>query len=104
MQGFHALGRLTREPKLDYAGDKPKCQMVIAVEDKERNRTDFFPMIAWHQQAINCAQYLVKGHEVAIQGKWRSSNYTENGKPRTRFEIEIEHIKFLQAPKGDYKK
>jgi single-strand DNA-binding protein len=101
MQGYHAIGRLTREPKLEYSGDKAKCLMVLAVEDKRRNRTDFIPAVAWHQQAINCANYLVKGQEVAIQGKLRSSNYTENGKPRTRYEVEIEDIKFQQAPKSN---
>lgn len=100
MQSFTAVGRLTKEPNLVYSGDKARCEMVLAVEDRERNRTDFFPAVAWHQQAVNCANYLVKGQEVAIIGKWRSSNYTKNGMPMTRLEVEIESIKFLQAPKA----
>lgn len=99
MQSMHAIGRLTREPKLVYSGDKPRCDMVLAVEDKVRRRTDFFPLVAWNQQAINCTQYLVKGQEVAIIGKLRSSNYQKDGQPLTRYEVEIEEIKFLQAPK-----
>ncbi|WP_066297419.1 single-stranded DNA-binding protein [Bacillus sp. FJAT-29937] len=99
MQNFHAIGRLTRAPKLVYSGEKPRCEMVLAVEDRERNRTDFFPIVAWHQQAINCANYLVKGQEVSIYGKWRSSNYKKDGQPMIKFEVEITEIKFLQAPK-----
>ncbi|MED3575959.1 single-stranded DNA-binding protein [Cytobacillus praedii] len=99
MQSFHAIGRLTRQPNLIYKGDKPRCEMVIAVEDHTRNRTEFFPIVAWHQQAINCANYLVKGQEVAIVGKWRSSNYKKDGIPMTKFEVEISEIKFQQPPK-----
>lgn len=100
MQIYSATGRLTKDPNLTYKNDLAKCEMVIAVEDRMARRTDFIPLVVWRDTAVNCANYLVKGQEISIIGKWRSSNYQRGGMNLTSFEVEVYEVKFGQAPKA----
>ncbi|MGE8081372.1 single-stranded DNA-binding protein [Peribacillus loiseleuriae] len=102
MQNFIAVGRLTKDPVLDYSSNGiAKCTFTLAVESKKGSfkKTDFLPMVLWRQAAENASQYLVKGQRVGIEGKVRTSSYIVNGKTVPGFEIEVYEIDYYDAPK-----
>ncbi|MCP1161399.1 MULTISPECIES: single-stranded DNA-binding protein [Bacillus] len=99
MQSFTCSGRLTKEPTLSYKGDVALCTFILAVESRKYKRTDFFPVAVWRDLGVACANYLVKGQKIVILGEWRSSNYQENGKNMTKFEIWADQVEYGEQPK-----
>lgn len=92
MQQTTAIGRLTKEPKLEYTtSGRAKCTFFIAVEEKKGTfkRVDYWPCIAWRELGELIKNYTEKGKLVAVQGKWRSYQYQENGKDRMGYEFEV---------------
>lgn len=96
MQNTHAIGRLTKDPILTYTS-QAKCTFVLAVESKVGNfkKVDYFPCVAWREQAELISNFVVKGQMVAIEAKFRSSSYQHQGQTRYSYEFEVYDCKFL---------
>lgn len=75
------VGRLTREPELRYTPNgNAVVTFTLAVNrtrtDKDGNRVaDFINCIAWRKTAENIANYVKKGHQLAIDGQITTRNY-----------------------------
>lgn len=53
-------------------------------------------MVVWGKQGENCANYLSKGRQVAIQGRLQNNNYeTSTGEKRYTTEIVANTVQFL---------
>jgi len=70
------IGRLTRDPELDYVGsekDRAMCKFTLAVDRGKRKGedlgADFIPVVCWNSTAEICGQYLAKGRQVAVRGR-----------------------------------
>ena len=109
------IGRLTRDPDLKYlpGTGTPVANFTLAV-DKELSKdkraeleaagkptADFINIVVWGKQAENCANYLVKGRLVAIQGRLQSRSWeTENGR-RYATEVVANQVQFLEWGKDN---
>lgn len=98
------IGRLTKEPELRYTpSGAAVAKMTIAVDrrqakDREKE-TDFIDIVAWQKQAENCANYLVKGQLIAVDGRLQIRSYEDNqGIRRKAAEVVAETVKFLSKP------
>ena len=72
MNKFISSGRLTKEPMLSYVGDKNTAltKFSIAVNrERDKDKADFFNVTVWGKQAESCANYLVKGQSVIVDGR-----------------------------------
>jgi single-strand DNA-binding protein len=90
-------GRLTRDPSLKHAGDRAICEMRIAV-DNGRHPTTYIDATAFDGQAYACAEFLMKGRLVGVEGRlaldeWRG----EDGRRRQRYVV-IGRVEFLDRP------
>lgn len=97
------VSRLTRRPELRFTkNEKAVTNFGIAVQRQyDREKADFFDVTVWGKQAENCANYLVKGQMVAIDGRLQSSNFEDKeGNKRNKVEIVAENVVFLDKPKG----
>ena len=101
------IGRLTREPELIYIAGSgtPVAQFAIAV-DREftgkdgKKETDFIDIQVWGKSAENCANYIVKGSLVGIQGSLRIDNYkNEAGENRRAVRVNANRVQFLDNRK-----
>lgn len=105
------IGRLVRDPELRYlpGTGTATCSFTIAVdrglskekreeaEAKKNPTADFIKIVTWAGLAENCANYLVKGRLVAIEGKIQTGSYTDkNQVRRSTFEIVADSVKFLE--------
>lgn len=106
------IGRLTRDPELKYipSGDAV-ANFTLAVDRPFANKdgekeADFIPIVVWKKQAENCAKYLTKGSQVAIDGRIQVRSWEKDGKRQYMTEIVAERVEFLsksqKAPEDSY--
>ena len=88
-------GTLGADPELRYTqSGRPVCGMRIASNRRyQRNgeweeETTWFSITAWGDLGENCAQSLMKGVSVDVQGRFKESQYTDkDGNERKSFEV-----------------
>lgn len=107
------IGNLTDDPELRYTqSGTARTRFSIAINrryrDKEGNLQDdttFVPIVVWGPQAENCANYLGKGRQVAIDGRLRIDSFqTAEGERRKVAEVVAETVQFLGGGAGGGRK
>lgn len=98
------IGRLVREPEIRYiANGTPITKFSIAnntvfmQNNEKKEMVNYFDIIVWGNQAINCEKYLKKGSQVAIVGSLRQNRWTDktSGQNRSKVEITANVVQFL---------
>ena len=95
------VGRLTKDPEARTTpAGVSVCTLSVAVNRRfDREKTDFFTVIAWRGLADNCARYLVKGQKVAVSGEIQNRSFDgKDGIKRYVTEIIADDIEFLGRP------
>ena len=90
-------GRLTKAPELKQTQNgKSVCGFTIAVDrSRDREKTDFIPIVAWGKTAEFVNQWFGKGDLITIVGRIEVRNYDDkNGNKRTATEIIAEEVLF----------
>ena len=90
-------GRLTKAPELKQTQNgKSVCSFTIAVDrNRDREKTDFVPIVAWGKTAEFVNQWFGKGDLITIVGRIEVRNYEDkNGNKRTATEIIAEEVLF----------
>lgn len=90
-------GRLTKAPELKQTNSgKSVCGFTIAVDrSRDREKTDFVPIVAWGKTAEFVNQWFGKGDLITIVGRIEVRNYEDkNGNKRTAFEIVADEVSF----------
>jgi len=100
------IGNLTRDPELRYTPDgTPVASFTIAVNRPFINRegereADFIPIVVWRKRAETCSEYLMKGSQVAIEGRLQVRSYEDkNGVKKWVTEVVARRVEFLQRLK-----
>jgi single-strand DNA-binding protein len=98
-------GRLTKDPELGSIPNSGTsvCSLRIASNGRRRNESgqwedapNYFDVTVWGQQGENCQRYLSKGRAVAIDGRLRFREWTNNdGQKRNAVDIIAESVQFL---------
>lgn len=95
------IGRLTKEPELRYTqSGTAVCNFTLAVNrafvrDGEQE-ADFVPCQVWGKSAENCAKYLAKGRQAAVDGRLQIRSYEDKeGTRRWVSEVVAERVEFL---------
>jgi len=96
------IGRLGKDPELKYTQNGVAvCNFSIAVERSFTNQqgereVDWIDIVVWRKQAENCANYLAKGSQVAVEGRLQVRSYeTDEGQRRRVAEVVANNIQFL---------
>lgn len=110
MNNVVLIGRLTRDPELRYipGSGTAVARFSIAVdkglsrekkqemESKNQPTADFINIVVWGKPAENCANYLVKGRLVGIQGRIQTGSYEKDGVRRYTTEVVANNVEFLE--------
>lgn len=110
MNKIFLIGRLTKEPELKYTpSGAAVCSFTLAVnrhftsQDGERE-ADFIPIVVWNKVAENCAKYLSKGHQAAIEGRLQIRSFDgSDGQRRWITEVVADNVEFLNGAAGSNK-
>ena len=102
------IGHLGAAPEIKiFDTDKKVANFSIAVNDRFKNakgewvdETQWFNLVAWSKLAQYAEQYLLKGSEIAIEGRIVNKSYTDKNEiKRATTEIIISEILLLNKAK-----
>jgi len=99
MNTWSGIGRLGRDPEVRNTGSgKSVTNFAIAVDYGfgERKQTSWIPIVAWEKTAELAAQYLVKGSQVAVEGRLQQRTWEDkNGNKQSVLEVVANRLDFL---------
>ena len=108
-QQITLIGNLGNDPELRHtASGVPVASFSLAVSRKwtkdgqEQEKTTWFRVSVWNDQAKAVHQYLAKGRQVMVVGEVEEARvFTDKtGNPRASLEVKAQQVKFL-GQKGD---
>ena len=97
------IGRLGADPEMRYtANGSAVTNFNVATSwgytrDGERvEETEWFSVVVWDRLAENCAQYLLKGRRVYVEGRMKTRSWEgQDGQKRYRTELIASSVTFL---------
>lgn len=104
MNKIIVIGHLGRDPEMRYT---PNGQSVTSFsvassrryttgEGEQREETEWFNVSAWGRLADLCNQYLSKGRQVYVEGRFSSRSYEgRDGQMRHSNDISLTDVQFL---------
>lgn len=99
MNSVSLVGRLGRDPETRYtSGGKSVANFAIAVDDGfgEKKTTSWITIVAWEKTAELAQKYLVKGSQVAVEGRLRQRSYeNKSGEKVSVLEVIANRLDFL---------
>ncbi len=101
MNSVALTGNLATDVELRELDDDRKVASFLLAVDRpgKDSEADFVRVAAWDRQAEVCAEYLAKGHRVGVDGRLRSSSWTDDeGKRRSSVEVSAQRVEFLSKP------
>ena len=104
MNNVNLLGRLTKDPELQYTGQgKPFTRFNIAV-NRIGEGADFINCVAWEKTAETIAEYFKKGQRILVQGSIRTGSYEKNGQTIYTTDVLVSRFEFIESNKQGEKK
>lgn len=97
-------GNLTREPELRRSSSGSGIlSFGIAVNDRRKDPqtgewkdfTNFIDCTMFGTRAEAVSNYISKGSKVAIEGKLRYSSWERDGQKRSKLEVIVDELEFL---------
>lgn len=102
MNKIFLIGRLTKDPELRYTpSGAAVCSFTLAVDRRFTSQNgereaDFINIVVWNKAAENCAKYLSKGRQTAVEGRLQIRSFDGNdGQRRWVTEVVAENVEFL---------
>jgi len=104
------VGNLTRDPELRaMPSGTSVCRLGLAVNERTKDpatgewgeRPNYFDIDVFGAQGENCAKYLTKGRQVAVEGRlrWRSWE-TQEGQKRSAVSVVANSVQFIGPRDG----
>lgn len=103
------IGHLGADPEMRYtANGSAVTNFRVATSrswsdqsGEKREETEWFRIVAWNRLAEICAQYLVKGRLVFVQGRLQTRSWEDQqGQKRYTTELFAQEVKFLGGASG----
>ncbi len=104
------LGRLTRDPELRQTpSGQSVCSFSLALNRSYKDprtgdlveSTDFVDCVAWAQLGETIAKYVGKGRNLCIQGRLQSRSWEQDGQKRSKLEVLVTEMTFVDGRGGD---
>lgn len=105
------IGRLGADPEMRYTANGSAVTTFNVATSRtfndasgeRREETEWFRVVVWARLAELCAQYLVKGRLVYVEGRMQTRSWEgQDGNKRYTTELVGQEVKFLSSPRdGD---
>jgi single-strand DNA-binding protein len=98
------VGNLTRDPELRQTPNGASvCQLGVAVNSSYKDgsgqwveKPNYFDVVVWGPQGENCARYLSKGRQIAVDGRLDQRSWeAQDGTKRSKVEIVADTVMFI---------
>lgn len=102
------VGNLTKDPEIKTFDTGSKaCRFSVATnrqwKDKngdKKEEVEFTNVTTWGKLAEICAEYLVKGKKVYIEGRLQTRTYDKDGQKHYATEVVAENMVMLSKGEG----
>lgn len=95
------VGRLTADPELRQTDTGVEVSRFSVAVNANKDKTDFFNVVAWRQTATFLCRYFHKGDGICIDGKLSSRSYEKNGVKHTVYEVIADNVGFSEGSKKE---
>lgn len=99
------IGRLTRDPELDFVAGSGTAVTRFGLAVKrpfKKDESDFINCVAFGKPAETIAQYITKGRQLAVTGSIRSGSYdAKDGSKRYTSDVVVESFEFIGNNSGN---
>jgi len=99
------VGNLTRDPELKaMPSGTSVCSLRVAVNDRIKDQAtgewndkpNYFDVDVFGGMGENCAKYLAKGRQVAVEGRLRWREWeTQEGQKRSAVSVVANNVQFI---------
>lgn len=107
-QKYTCVGNLTRDPAQKTVGRSTVTEFGIAVNEKRKDANGeqvedvcFWDCAAWGKLGDIIAERLQKGARVLIEAKVRFRSWEQDGAKRSKHELLVSELRFLDSRSGD---
>jgi single-strand DNA-binding protein len=106
------MGNLTRDPELRYLPNGTAVATFTVASNRvynlpsgeKKEEATFVRVVVWARRAETCAEFLVKGSSVFVEGRLQSRTWQgQDGQKKSTTEIVADNVQFLGKPKKDSK-
>jgi single-strand DNA-binding protein len=104
------VGNLTRDPELKaMPSGTSVCSLRVAVNDRVKDQAtgewndkpNYFDVDVFGAMGENCAKYLAKGRQVAVEGRLRWREWeTQEGQKRSAVSVVANNVQFIGPRDG----
>lgn len=98
------IGRLTRDPELNFAAGSGTAVTRFSLAVKrpfKKDESDFINCVAFGKTGETIAQYITKGRQLAVTGSIRTGSYdAKDGSKRYTTDIIVDSFEFLGNGQG----
>lgn len=98
------VGRLTSNIQVTYTKTNiAYSRFTLAISRKYNSQngepiTDYIPVVAWRQSAINLEKLVCKGSPLLVEGSLQSNRYQNNeGNLVTSFDVQLDNFEILET-------
>ena len=100
MNTVSLIGRLTADPDIRVGEKHESATFRLAVPRPGSENADFVDIVTFDQLAKVCGEYLAKGRQVAVTGRLRFNEWTnQEGERRSKLQVVADDVAFLDKPK-----
>ena len=95
---FMAIGNLTNDPTVRQVSNENDVTVMNVAINNPLNKEDvlFIDVEAWNKVGENCAKYLSKGKRVFVEGRVKSSSWTnKEGNKAYKTFVVANNVQFL---------
>ena len=100
MNKWTGMGRLVRDPEVDFTKKSGKCvsRFILAINYKSNgeDHAEFVRCECWDKTAELVGEYCGKGDKILVEGRLRTSKYMKNDESRFFTRIVVTHIEFAE--------
>ena len=104
------VGNLTRDPELKaMPSGSSVCSLRVAVNDRIKDQAtgewnekpNYFDVDVFGAMGENCAKYLARGRQVAVEGRLRWREWeTQEGQKRSAVSVVANNVQFIGPRDG----
>ena len=93
------IGRLTKNPDVNYKGDMAISKYTLAVDRKAKDKqADFIRCVAFGKQAEFAERYLSKGSKIGVIGRIQTGSYkTQDGRTVYTTDVIVNEHEFVTS-------
>lgn len=89
------MGRLCADPELKHTNSGKAVTSFRLAVSRDKEKTDYFDIVAWEHTAEFICKYFSKGSLIAIEGSLQTRQYTaKDGSTRMVTEVRADRASF----------